>query len=86
MNHAETRKIEPRLIAPYYVESGWPVVLAPVVKEAWRRFEAEELKDDEFYCSEAVVAGMVHRCPDLAGGVREERDRLSREYGKATAA
>ena len=51
VNHAEARKIEPRLIAPYYVESGWPVVLAPVVKEAWRRFEAEELKDDEFYCS-----------------------------------
>jgi DNA (cytosine-5)-methyltransferase 1 len=86
VNHAETRKIEPRLIAPYYVESGWPVVLAPVVKEAWRRFEAEELKDDEFYCSEAVAAGMVYRCPDLADGVREERDRLSREHGKATAA
>ncbi|MDX2111039.1 MAG: DNA cytosine methyltransferase [Verrucomicrobiota bacterium] len=73
-----TRKVEPRLLAPFYVESGWPVVLAPVAKEAWRRFEAEELKDDEFYCSEAVAAGMVHRCPDLADGVREERSRLYR--------
>lgn len=86
VNHAEIRNIEPRLIAPFYVESGWPVVLAPVVKEAWRRFEAEELKDDEFYCSEAVVAGMVHRCPDLADGVSKERDRLNREKGRATAA
>ncbi len=85
-NHVETRKIEPRLIAPYYVESGWPVALAPVAKEAWRRFEAEELKDEEFYCSEAVVAGMVHRCPDLTDEVRVERDRISREHGKATAA
>lgn len=85
-NHAEIRNIEPRLIAPYYVESGWPVVLAPVAKEAWRRFEAGELKDDEFYCSEAVVAGMVHRCPDLADGVAKERDRLNREKGKPTAA
>jgi len=73
VNHAETRKIEPRLIAPYYVESGWPVVLAPVVKEAWRRFEAEELKDDEFYCSEAVVAGMCSRNPELIEEVRRGR-------------
>jgi DNA (cytosine-5)-methyltransferase 1 len=86
VNHAEIRKIEPRLLAPYYVESGWPVVLAPVAKEAWRRYEADELKDDELYCSEAVVAGMVHRCPDLADEVREERDHISREHGKATAA
>lgn len=86
VNHAEIRNVEPRLIAPYYVESGWPVVLAPVAKEAWRRFEAEELKDDEFYCSEAVVAGMVHRSPDLADGISKERDRLNREKGTATAA
>lgn len=86
VNHAEIRKIEPRLLTPYYVESGWPVVLAPIAKEAWRRYEADELKDDELYCSEAVVAGMVHRCPDLADEVCEERERISREHGKATAA
>ncbi len=86
VNHAEIRKIEPRLLAPYYVESGWPVVLAPIAKEAWRRYEADAFKDDELYCSEAVIAGMVHRCPDLADEVREERDRISREKGKATAA
>ncbi len=85
VNHGAIRKIEPRLIAPCYVESGWPVVLAPVAKEAWRRLEVGELNDDEFYCSEAVIAGMVHRCPDLAAVVREERNCLSREHGKAAA-
>lgn len=77
VNHAEIRKIEPRLIAPYYVESGWPVVLAPVAKEAWRRYEADELKDDELYCSEAVIAGMCHRSPALVEEVREEREKLA---------
>ena len=74
-NHAEVRKIEPRLLAPYYVESGWPVALAPVVKEAWRRFETDELNDEEFYCSEAVVAGMCHRNPSLESEVRSEREK-----------
>jgi len=52
------REIEPRLLVPFYTESGWPVVLAPVVEEAWRRYEAGDLKDEEFYCSEAAIAGM----------------------------
>lgn len=63
--HAEAQNVEPRLIAPFYVESGWPVVLTPVAREAWRRYEAEEMKDDEFYCNEAVIAGMSHRNPSL---------------------
>lgn len=58
INYAKARKIEPRLIAPFYVGSGWPVALAPVAKEAWRRYEAKELKDDEFYCDDAAMAGL----------------------------
>ena len=77
VNHAEIRKIEPRLLAPYYVESGWPVVLAPVAKEAWRRYEADELKDDELYCSEAVGAGMCNRNPALVEEVHREREKLA---------
>jgi len=69
----EIRKIEPRLLSPYYVQSGWPVVLAPIAEEAWRRYEANALKDDEFYCSEAVVAGMCYRSSELAALVRRER-------------
>ena len=72
----EIRKVEPRLLAPFFVDSGWPVVLAPVAEEAWRRYEAGELKDDEFYCSEAVVAGMCCRNPDLIDGVRQEREKV----------
>lgn len=77
VNHVEVRKIEPRLLSPYYVKSGWPVVLAPVAKEAWRRFEIGELKDDELYCSEAVMAGMCHRSPTLAKEVKSEREKIS---------
>jgi len=71
----EIQKVEPRLLAPNYVQSGWPVVLAPIAEEAWRRYEANELSDDEFYCSEAVMAGMCCRSSELAAEVRAERDR-----------
>lgn len=57
--------VDPRLIVPFYVESGWPVALKPVALEAWRRFEADQMKDHEFYCSDAVVAGMSYRSPPL---------------------
>lgn len=77
VNHAEVHKIEPRLLAPFYVESGWPVVLAPVAKEAWRRYENDDLKDDEFYCSEAVIAGMCSRNPELVEEVGNARSRVT---------
>ena len=66
-------QIEPRLTAPYYERSGWPVVLAPIVREAWRRYRSGLLKEDEFYCSEAQMAGMCHRNPHLAEEARIER-------------
>jgi len=73
----EIKKIEPRLLSPYYVRSGWPVVLAPVAEEAWRRYEADALKDEEFYCSEAVIAGMCSRSSDLTEEVKQERAKLA---------
>jgi DNA (cytosine-5)-methyltransferase 1 len=66
--------VELRQLAPYYVRSGWPVALAPVAREAWRRYKAGEIKEEEFYCTQAVVAGMLHRDPSLAdedGGLKE---------------
>jgi DNA (cytosine-5)-methyltransferase 1 len=72
----EIRQIEPRLLAPNYVESGWPVILAPVAAEAWRRYEAGELEGGELYCSEAVIAGLCFRNPALAESVRIERERI----------
>jgi len=67
------RQLEPRLLAPYYERSGWPVVLAPIAREAWRRYRNGQLKDDEFYCSEAQMAGICHRSPGLAESVKIER-------------
>ena len=59
-------QIEPRLLAPYYVQSGWPVLLEPVVQEARRRYQSGKLKPDEFYCSDATFAGQRNRS-GLAG-------------------
>lgn len=60
-DHTRIGRIEPRLINPYYEQSGWPVVLAPMAKEAWRRYENGGISDDEFYCSAAQRAGLRYR-------------------------
>jgi DNA (cytosine-5)-methyltransferase 1 len=67
------REVEPRLLAPYYTQSGWPVVLAPIANEARRRYINEELSDDEFYCSEALIAGICFRSPEIAADVARVR-------------
>ena len=72
----EVRKVEPRLLAPCYVQSGWPVILERVAKEAWRRYEAKELSSDEFYCSDAVVAGMSYRSPGPTKHPGREQQRV----------
>lgn len=61
------RLIEPRLITPYYKRSGWPVVLAPLAAEAWRRNEDERMEDDELYCYELVQAGIHDRMTGETG-------------------
>jgi DNA (cytosine-5)-methyltransferase 1 len=76
-DYPQVSRVEPRLIKPYYEQSGWPVVLAPVAKEAWRRYESGSIKDDEFYCSEAQMAGICHRSPELAEEVREGRAKVA---------
>ncbi|MEI7898729.1 MAG: DNA cytosine methyltransferase [bacterium] len=58
-DYTSVSSIEPRLLNPYYEQSGWPVILEPVAKEAWRRYEKGELQDDEFYCVAAQRAGMI---------------------------
>ncbi|MEO5716398.1 MAG: DNA cytosine methyltransferase [Luteolibacter sp.] len=65
--------IEPRLCNPYFEQSGWPIVLAPVAKEAWRRYESGTLEDDELYCSEAQMAGACFRDPEFAKVVEKGR-------------
>jgi len=54
------RHIDAKLLGPCYTQSGWPVMLEPLVKEAWRRYRANELTDNEFYCSAAASAGIAY--------------------------
>jgi hypothetical protein len=36
--------------------SGWPKRFKPLAAEAWRRYEAGEISDREFYCYRAAKA------------------------------
>lgn len=71
--YAPVAAMEPRLSVPYYERSGWPVVLAPIVREARRRYRSKALGEVEFYCSEAQMAGICYRSPQLAEEVRIQR-------------
>jgi DNA (cytosine-5)-methyltransferase 1 len=51
------RRVAPELVTPVFAQSGWPVKLVPVAREAARRFFSGQLRECEFYCSEALVAG-----------------------------
>lgn len=41
-----------------YVRSGWPVSLELIGREAWRRFEAKIISEEDMYCEKAQRAGM----------------------------
>lgn len=43
-----------------FARSGWPVALALLGREAWRRYELCELSEGQFYCLKAQRAGMLH--------------------------
>lgn len=49
----------PDSLREYYDESGWPVALVGILDEMWSRFEKGEIDDEEFYCFNAVKAGIV---------------------------
>jgi DNA (cytosine-5)-methyltransferase 1 len=66
-------KIEPRLFNPYYERSGWPKILAPIAKEAWRRYDQKTLGDEELYCSDAQIAGACFRDPEFAKAILKSR-------------
>jgi DNA (cytosine-5)-methyltransferase 1 len=46
------------LLSRRYARSGWPVALELIGREAWRRYEAQEISENEFYCIEAQRAGL----------------------------
>jgi DNA (cytosine-5)-methyltransferase 1 len=76
-DYAVISDIDPRLINPFYVQSGWPLVLAQIAKEAWRRYESGQLFDEEFYCSEAQMAGACFRDPELLKVLSDNRQSVA---------
>jgi DNA (cytosine-5)-methyltransferase 1 len=67
------RRVDQRLVAPFYMESGWPLLLEPVVREAERRRERGQLTEHEYYCHEAVIAGMWEWREEIRGPLVEMR-------------
>ncbi len=51
--------------------SGWPKAFKPLAAEAWRRYEAGELTDNELYCYQACKARLI----DEVGAVALESAR-----------
>lgn len=47
-----------------FARSGWPVALDLLGREAWRRYEAGLLTNEEFYCIQAQITGMGQRSLD----------------------
>lgn len=50
-------ELAPGIAAPIYAASGWPVRLVAVARETERRFRQGELRFDEYYYSQAQLAG-----------------------------
>jgi DNA (cytosine-5)-methyltransferase 1 len=48
-----------KVLARRHTRSGWPVALELIGKEAWRRYEAKEIRREELYCVEAQLEGAV---------------------------
>lgn len=71
----EALRIEPRLVAPVYVQSGWPVALKRVVREARRRYDTGELTERDYYPDAAAAAGMSYRAFGSAYSFSSDRDR-----------
>lgn len=77
VNYPVVSAVDSRLINPRYVQSGWPVVLERVAREAWRRYESGLMTDEEFYCSDAQMAGAFFRNPTIFGSSSKNRQSVA---------
>lgn len=48
-----------KLVAKRFARSGWPVALEALGTEAWRRYEIGQLTEEDFYCADALRAGLM---------------------------
>ncbi|MEZ5387419.1 MAG: DNA cytosine methyltransferase [Prosthecobacter sp.] len=55
----ETPIVDTLDLSTRYERSGWPVILEPFGHEAWRRYEAGQLSEEQFYCVDAQRAGFA---------------------------
>jgi len=63
-------------------DGGWPRKLKPIVAEAWRRAEMEELTDEELYPCDAQWCGVYDRInPHLPDEI-ERRLALAADFGE----
>jgi len=62
-------------------DSGWPRVLKPFAEEAWRRADADELTEDQLYCSDAQWCGLYDRMLIHMPDETERRVRLAAAFG-----
>jgi DNA (cytosine-5)-methyltransferase 1 len=60
-----------------YLQSGWPVAFEPVAREALRRYRRGQLTDEEFYCSQALIAAVRGGRGDKPEGVSWEQERVT---------
>lgn len=64
-------------------ESGWPRVLKCFAAEAWRRFEAGELADEELYTTDSAWSGLYDRMDTHEPDEVERRFALAADYGES---
>lgn len=62
-------------------DGGWPRALRPLLEEAWRRFAAGTITDEELYPSDAQWAGLHDRLIRQTVAETRRRRRLDLEYG-----
>lgn len=55
--HLDSPTVDSLDLTRRYRRTGWPVTMEPLGKEAWRRYEAQVLTENELYCAEAQRAG-----------------------------
>lgn len=48
-----------KLVVRRYARSGWPIALRRFGAEAWRRFKAGAMAEEDFYCIEAQRTGLA---------------------------
>jgi len=62
------------LLARRHARSGWPVALALIGREAWRRYETGQIDEKDFYCLEAQRAGLASTSEHDAPASTEDHD------------